>query len=200
MDCSVIYYISYKTGYIQRSLTKKLRTLTKITVKSGYAAVSPQDLHIKFRKALDESELVIVIGGLSAFGENAVMEVLSDYFTKARLEVTSNKRILNDSGSDGYLIKTGRKYVLVLPDDPQAVGRMFGTQLLKNIDTANDPGEEIFEPVRTHTVVFAPEPDSSMDRLKNSRRPDVLTIIGISIAAAVCLLAAVWVWYILGLG
>ena len=199
MDCSVIYYISHKTGYIQRTLTKKLRTMTQISVKSGYAAVSPQDLQQKFRKALSESDLVIVVGGLSAYGDNGVMDVLSDYFTKAQLEVTSNKRIVNDSGSDGYLVRSGKRYVLVLPDDPEAVGRMFGTELLKNIDTANSPGEEIVEPVRTHTVVFAPEQENDLDRLKSSRRIDILTLIGITIAAAVCIAAAAWVWYILKL-
>ena len=199
MDCSVIYYIAYKTGYIQRSLAKKMRTMTSISVKSGYAAVSPQDLQVKFRRALRESELVIVIGGLEAGGDNDVMNVLSDCFARADLPVVWNKRVLNEQGSDGYLINTGKRYVLVLPDDPDAVSRMFGAELLKNIETSSPTPNEIKEPVRTHTVVFAPEPDSGMDRLKNSGRPSLVTVIAISIAAAVCILAALWVWYILGL-
>lgn len=197
MDCSLVYYISYKTGYIQRSLTKKFRTMSRIRVKSGYAAVSPEDLQMKFRRAMEESELVIVVGGLSAYGDGNVMAVLSDYFTKARLSVGSNKRVVNENGDDGYLIKTGGKYVLVLPDDPEAAQRMFGAELLKNIDTANSPGEEVSEPVRTHTVVFAPEqPDSGMDRLKSKRRASLLTIIGICVAAVVILSAAAWIFFV----
>lgn len=196
MDCSLVYYTAYKTGYIQRSLTKKFRTMSKITVKSGYAAVSPDDLQMKFRRALNESELVIVVGGLSSYGENNVMTVLSDYFTNTRLKVDSNKRVLNENGEDGYLIKTGKKYVLVLPDDPEAARNMFGAELLKNIDTANSPGEEIVEPVRTHTVVFAPDPtESGMERLQNKRRASLLTIIGITIAALVVLSAAAWIFF-----
>ena len=124
MDCSIVYYIAYKTGLVQRSLTKKFRTMTDITVKTGYAAVSVPDLHNKFHRALSESELVIVVGGLSAGGDDNVMTALSDYFTRMQLDVTFSKRVLNESGEDGYLIKSGSKYVLVLPDDPQAAQTM----------------------------------------------------------------------------
>ena len=197
MDCSIIYYISYKTGYIQRSLTKKFRTMSNITVKSGYAAVSPQDLCDKFSRAVAESELVIVIGGLSASGESGVMTVLSGYFTSEQLDVEFSKRIVNTAGEDGYLIKTGGKYVLVLPDDPEACERMFGAELLKNIKTANPPGEEVSEPVRNHTVVFAPEPDEASERLKTKHRTSLPVILAISLAAAVCIAAGVWVWLVM---
>ena len=196
MDCSIIYYIAYKTGYIQRSLTKKFRMMSNITVKTGYAAVSPQDLQAKFRRAFEESELVIVVGGLSAPGGGNVMTALSDYFTNERLDVGFNKRVINESGEDGYLIKTGRKYVLVLPDDPEAAERMFGAELLKNIDTANPPGEEVAEPVRNHTVVFAPEPDDAMERLKTKNSASLVAIIGISRGVAVCAAAAAWIYYV----
>ncbi len=199
MDCSIVYYISYKTGYIQRSLTKKFRTMSNITVKSGYAAVSPQDLCDKFRRAMKESQLVIVVGGLSAPGDSSVMDVLSGYFTRERLEVGSSKRVVNTDGDDGYLISTGEKYVLVLPDDPESCERMFGAELLKNIRTANPPGEAAAEPVVNHTVVFAPEPDdSTAERLKTKHRASLPVILAISLAAAVCAAAGVWVWLALG--
>ena len=192
MDCSIVYYSAYKTGYIQRSLEKKFRTMTNITVRSGYAAVSPKDMQMKFRRALGESSLVIIVGGLSLFGENNVMTALSDYFSKARLSVESNKRVLNENGDDGYLIKTGGKYVLVLPDDPEAAERMFGVQLLKNIDTGSSP-DEIAEPVRTHTIVFAPEPnDDAAERLR-SRRLSTVAVITIVLTAAVCIAAGIWI-------
>lgn len=198
MDCSIVYYIAYKTGLVQRSLTKKFRTMTDITVKTGYAAVSVPDLHNKFHRALSESELVIVVGGLSAGGDDNVMTALSDYFTRMQLDVTFSKRVLNESGEDGYLIKSGSKYVLVLPDDPQAAQTMFGAQLLKNIDTSRS-GEEISEPVRTHTVVFAQEQENSLSRITNTRRTNILLIVGIIITLAVCAAAAVWIFYTLGI-
>ena len=81
---------------------------------------------------------------------------------------------------------------MVLPDDPDAAERMFGVQLLKNIDTGAGSPDEIEEPVRTHTVVFAPEPDDTADRLRSRRMPTV-AIITIVITAAVCIAAAVWI-------
>ena len=86
--------------------------------------------------------------------------------------------------------------MLVLPDDPEAAERMFGAELLKNIDTANPPGEEVAEPVRNHTVVFAPEPDDAMERLKTKNSASLVAIIGISLAVAVCAAAAAWIYYV----
>ena len=98
MDCSIIYYTAYKTGYIQRVLTKKFRTMTSINLRSGYAAVSAGDMKIKFAAALNEADLVIIVGGLRSYGDENVMTALSDYFSVSRLSVDSNKRVLNESG------------------------------------------------------------------------------------------------------
>ena len=198
MDCSIIYYTAYKTGYIQRVLTKKFRTMTSINLRSGYAAVSAGDMKIKFAAALNEADLVIIVGGLRSYGDENVMTALSDYFSVSRLSVDSNKRVLNESGDDGYLIKTGKKYLLILPDDPEAVGRMFGTQLLKNIDTAVSGIDNPTEPVITHTIVFAP--DSAIDaagKLKNKKRPNIALVINIAIAAAVCISAGIWIYLLM---
>ena len=193
MDCSIVYYVSYKTGYIQRGLAKKFRTMTDITLRSGYAAVSVPDLHQKFSRALAESQLVVVIGGLSAAGDDNVMTALSEHFTSAALVPDFSKRIVNESGSDGYLIKTGDKYVLVLPDDPEAVQRMFGTELLKNISPSEN-ADDIKEPVRTHTVVFAPEIENPIDRIPSGSRLSIAAIVGITITLLVCAAAAAWIY------
>ena len=64
MDCSIIYYISYKTGYIQRNLNKKFNTIPDINVTSTLAAVSAEDLSEKFGQSLEKTDFIIVIGGL----------------------------------------------------------------------------------------------------------------------------------------
>ncbi len=170
--------------------------MTDITVKSGYAAVASTDLKNKFRKSFEESDLVVIIGGLSSTGADNVITVLSEYFTQAGLDVDSNKKIINESGDDGYLIKSGEKYVLVLPDNPESVERMFGTELLKNIDISGKT-KEIAEPTLTHKIVFAPEENDSFNKLKNTNSPSIVTIIGISITTAVCLTTIIWIiWYL----
>ena len=195
MDCSIIYYIAYKTGYIQRNLNKKFNTIPDIKVTSTVAAVSEEDLSEKFGKSLEKTNLIMVIGGLSAAEKRNVMTILSDYFNNHDLEVTFNKKVVNpDGGKDGYLIRSGEKYIAVLPDEPEEINKMFGSELMKNINISPDTAANMPEPVITHSVVFAPEPDYSLDKLKSKKRPDILLTVFITLGIIIALATAVWVY------
>lgn len=194
MKFSIIYYIAYKTGYIQRNLNKKLNMIKELELVSAKAAVSPDDLNDKFTKSLEESELVIVIGGLSADSERNVMTVLSEYFTQKEMDVTFNKKVVNpEGGHDGYLIKSGSKYIAVLPDEPEEIDSMVGSELMKNIDITPNNAADMPEPVRTHSIVFAPEPDYSLDRLNKRGAPNILLLICMSVGAVTVLAAIAWI-------
>lgn len=194
MKFSIIYYIAYKTGYIQRNLNKKLNMIKELELISTKAAVSPDDLSDKFKQSLESSELVIVIGGLSAETDRNVMTVLSDYFNDKQMEVTFNKKVVNpDGGNDGYLIKSGSKFITVLPDEPESIDKMVGSELMKNIDITPNNATEMPEPVRTHSVVFAPEPDYSLDKLNRRKSPNILLIICLSVGAVTVLSAIAWI-------
>lgn len=194
MKFSIIYYIAYKTGYIQRNLNKKLNMIKELELVSAKAAVSPDDLNDKFTKSLEESELVIVIGGLSAGSERNVMTVLSEYFTQKEMDVTFNKKVVNpEGGHDGYLIKSGSKYIAVLPDEPEEIDSMVGSELMKNIDITPNNAADMPEPVRTHSIVFAPEPDYSLDRLNKRGAPNILLLICMSVGAVTVLAAIAWI-------
>lgn len=194
MKFSIIYYIAYKTGYIQRNLNKKLNMIKELELVSAKAAVSPDDLNDKFTKSLEESELVIVIGGLSAGSERNVMTVLSEYFTQKEMDVTFNKKVVNpEGGHDGYLIKSGSKYIAVLPDEPEEIDSMVGSELMKNIDITPNNAADMPEPVRTHSIVFAPEPDYSLDRLNKRGAPNILLVICLSVGAVTVLAAIAWI-------
>ena len=194
MNCSIIYYIAYKTGYIQRNLNKKLNTIKDLKVTSTLAAVSAEDLSAKVKTALENSDLVIVIGGLTASQDRNVMTVLSDYFNENTMDVTFNKKVVNpDGGKDGYLIKSGNKYIAVFPDEPEEINKMVGSELMKNIDITPDTAVDMPEPVRKHSIVFAPEPDYSLDNLRKKRAPNILLTVCIAMGVVVVLLAAMWI-------
>ncbi|MEE3450641.1 MAG: hypothetical protein VZR27_08090 [Acutalibacteraceae bacterium] len=194
MNCSIIYYIAYKTGYIQRNINKKLSTIKDIKITGAAAAVSNSDLCIRFENTLKTNDLVIIIGGLSSGGDRNVMTVLSDYFTQKSLEVTSNKKILNpDGGKDGYLIQSGSKYIAVFPDEPEQIDKMIGSELMKHIKITPDEAATLPEPVITHTVVFAPDPNDALEQLAKRRSKNILLIVVISLTAAVLLGAAGWI-------
>ncbi len=196
MNCSVIYYIAYKTGYIQRNLNKKFRTVPDIVITSTTAAVSEFDLSLQFKNSLETTDLIFVIGGLSAAENRNVMTVLSDYFSDKEMEVTFNKKVMNPlGGKDGYLIRSREKYIVVLPDEPEEIDKMIGSELMKNIDVSPDTSIDMPEPVRTHSIVFAPEPDNSLDRLK-SRRTNIIAKICIASGIIIILATAAWVVYL----
>ncbi len=177
MECSIIYYIAYKTGYIQRNLNKKFNTIPDIKVTSTLAAVSGEDLSEKFKQSIEKTDLIIVIGGLSAAENRNVMTILSDYFNNNEMEVTFNKKVVNpDGGKDGFLIRSKDKYIAVLPDEPEHINKMFGSELMKNINITPDTAVQMPEPVITHSVVFAPEPDYSLDKLSSHPNPIILLI------------------------
>lgn len=194
MNCSIIYYIAYKTGYIQRNLNKKINTVKDLNITSTVAAVSAEDLSEKVKTSLETSDLLIVVGGLSASSERNVMTVLSDYFNANAMEVTFNKKVVNpDGGKDGYLIKSGSKYIAVLPDEPEEINKMVGSELMKNIDITPDTAVDMPEPVRTHSVVFAPEPDYSLDKLRKKRTPNILLTVSLTMGIIIVLAAAIWI-------
>lgn len=194
MDCSIIYYIAYKTGYIQRNLNKKFNTIPDIKVTSTVAAVSEEDLSEKFKQSLEKTDLIIVIGGLSAAENRNVMTILSDYFSNNEMEVTFNKKVVNpDGGKDGYLIRSGDKYIAVLPDEPEEINKMFGSELMKNINISPDTAAQMPEPVITHSIVFAPEPDYSLNKLKNRKRISILLTVFITLGIILALATAAWI-------
>lgn len=194
MDCSIIYYIAYKTGYIQRSIKKKFDKTRDICITSTTAAVSTDDLCGKFSASIESAELIFVIGGLSAPEKNNVMTVLSEYFTEKDMEVTFNKKVVNPAGGkDGYLIKSGDKYIVVLPDEPEHIDSMLGSELMQNINITPNNSVDMPEPVRTHSIVFAPEPDYSRLEKKSRKPMSVLLKLCISFGIAVVAAAVLWV-------
>ena len=194
MDCSIIYYIAYKTGYINRNLNKKFGKMPDIHVLNTTAAVSADDLKEKFANSLEQTDLIIVIGGLTAAENRNVMTLLSDYFSEKEMEVSFNKKILNPGGGkDGYLIKSSSKYIAVFPDEPEQIDMMIGSELMKNIDISPDTAAELPEPVITHSIVFAPEPDYALDKLKSKKRMNILTTICIVLATVIILAASAWI-------
>ena len=194
MVCSIIYYIAYKTGYIQRGLSKKLAGVKDLKLGKAVAAVSRDDFCEKFQQALNDSDFIIVIGGLAAGNDRNVITVLSDYVNDTEMEITFNKRVLNpEGGKDGYLIRSVNKYIAVLPDDPEQVDKMFGSELLKNIDISPDTAAELPEPVITHTVVFAPEQYDPLESIGRKKSLNPLIIAAVVFGALTVAAASIWI-------
>lgn len=196
MKCSIIYYISYKTGYIQRVFGKKFRNSKTVNIISSLAAVSVEDLRDKFSQALEQSDVVFIIGGMSAAYERNIITVLSDFFSENDMVPDFNKKIVNpDGGADGNLIKSGSKYVAVLPDEPAHIEKMVGNELMKNIDVSEQTTVNPPEAAKVPAVVFAPEPDNALDERRNKRKANIFLKVCITVGIITVLAAAAWIAY-----
>lgn len=194
MICSIIYYISYKTGYIQRVFEKKFRNNDSIKLISALAAVSAEDLCVKFKEAFEKSDTVFLIGGMSTAHERNIITVLSDFFSENGMEVVFNKKIINpDGGYDGNLIKSGNKYVAVLPDEPAHIEKMIGNEFMKNIDIAEQVTVTAADQTSTPSVTFAPEPDYSFEGLRKKKASDIFLKVCIAVGAVTVIAAVVWI-------
>ncbi len=205
MDCDIFFYMSHKTGYIQRTLAMCLEVCRRecgdLQISKGTAAVSPKDFGDKLAESLSRTDVVFVMGGLSFDKEHDVMELLSDYFADNDMEVTFNKRVENpEGGRCGYIVRSGNKYVTVLPDEPEQVQAMVGKELLSSMnlprDEANEHGDEDEPREIVHTVVFAPQPDDTLDKLKPKKRSDILLKVSIAVGIATVLCAVSWLAYV----
>lgn len=194
MNCSIVYYLSHKTGYIQKVLDKKFRINGNIKLVSSLAAVSVEDICGKFAQALEQSDLILVIGGMSAAAERNIITVLSDYFSNTAMSVEFNKKIINpDGGKDGNLIKSGEKYIAILPDEPNHIENMVGSELMKNIKINTDKIEQYQENDIKHKIVFASVPDDTYNVLKGRKKSNILLKICIAVGIATVVAAAVWI-------
>lgn len=197
MDGKIIYYIAYKTGYIQRTLNKQLDKIGDIKILSSTAAVSPDDLKGKFSESLEDCQLIFIVGGLSGSDKRNVMSVLSDYFNDSEMDVDFNKRIVNPhGGKDGYLIKTNDRYIVVLPDEPEHIQSMAGEELFKNIDVIpSEPNTDSKPQITTHSIVFAPEPDYTLDSIGKKRGSSILLKVCIAVGIITVVCSVVWAVY-----
>ncbi len=193
MNCSIIYYISYKTGYIQRVFGKKFKNNDEINFVSTLAAVSVEDMYEKFTQSLEKSDLIFVVGGLSGGENRNVITVLSDYFTEQGMDVDFNKKIVNPcGGKDGNLIKSGSKYIAILPDDPSHINSMVGNELMKNIDITESVKVNIQEQTEALPIVFAPEHDDTIEKLTGKHKSNILLKVCIAVGIVIVVAAAVW--------
>ncbi|MBQ6559173.1 MAG: hypothetical protein IJL81_07365, partial [Clostridia bacterium] len=81
-------------------------------------------------------------------------------------------------------------------DEPEEINKMFGSELLKNISITPNTAVELPEPVITHSIVFAPEPDDSLDRLNKKKRINILLTVFIVLGIMIALASAAWIYSI----
>lgn len=130
MDYEIIFYHSGKTAETERLIEKKLGALS-LSRGTSFAAVSPSELANGLKTALRRTNIAVIIGGLDGgkYSTDAILSlVLSSKASSMKCE-----KLLDDNDNIAYLIKAGRQYILVLPDEPEIIEEMLDKRMIKEL-------------------------------------------------------------------
>ena len=126
MNCSVIFYSARKTSFCEKALKKSFPELG-LNFTSSVFAVKKDELGAALMKSFSENDVVFTVGGLE-FGDNRnVRDILSQ--AAAGSEPSLCRKLKNDSGDDGYLIRAGRQLLVMLPDEPEQIQQIMSGAL-----------------------------------------------------------------------
>ena len=130
MVYDMIFYHSGRTAEAERMTDRKLSALPLIK-GSVYAAVSPSELAKRLGSSLGKADIVIITGGLDG-GRQSTDAILS-LVLSSRSAAMRCEKLLDDDDNTAYLIKAGRQYILVLPDEPEAIGTMLEKRIIREL-------------------------------------------------------------------
>ncbi len=121
MNCTIIYYSARKTSFCEKAL-KKCFPEMGLTLDTAVFATQKRGLGDALIGAFAKTDVVFTVGGLEFGDSRAICEIVSQ--AAAGSEPTLCRRLKNDSGDDGYLIRAGKQLLVMLPDEPEQLAQM----------------------------------------------------------------------------
>ena len=121
MDCRIVFYSARKTSLCERALKKYLAPLGIIPGEARFATRADA-LGLLITDTFASGDMAAVIGGLEFGDERSIVDIMSSALGKSRLDLV--RRLENADGDDGYLIRSGDQLLLLLPDEPEQIGKM----------------------------------------------------------------------------
>lgn len=133
MNCSIIYYSARKTSFCEKALKKSFPELG-LNLCEAVFATKKEALGDALMKAFEKTDAVFTVGGLE-FGDNRnVRDILSQ--AAAGSNPALCRRLKNEGGDDGYLIRAGKQLLVMLPDEPEQIEQIMRGALAGYIKTA----------------------------------------------------------------
>lgn len=126
MNCSVIYYSARKTSFCEKALKRSFPELG-LNLGSAEFAVKKEALGNALIKAFSENDVVFTVGGLEFGDSRNVRDILSQAAAGSKPELC--RKLKNDSGDDGYLIRAGKQLLIMLPDEPEQIEQIMSGAL-----------------------------------------------------------------------
>ena len=130
MNCRLVFFAARKTSFCERALQKSFSELDLELVKTCFATDSEQ-LGVELTDAFKKLNVVYVVGGLGFDDEKGIKSIIS----RALCETPVNdcKKLKNEYGDDGYVIRAANQLLVLLPDEPAQIEEIMHGPLKKYI-------------------------------------------------------------------
>lgn len=115
---------------LRKSFAKSFRQLDLELVKTCFATDSEQ-LGNELTDAFKKLNAVFVVGGLGFDDEKGIKSIIS----RALCETPVNdcKKLKNENGDDGYVVRAANQILILLPDEPEQIESIMQGPLRKYI-------------------------------------------------------------------
>ena len=130
MNCKLVFFAARKTSFCERALQKSFSELDLELVKTCFATDSEQ-LGNELTDAFKKLNVVFVVGGLGFDDEKGIKSIIS----RALCETPVNdcKKLKNENGDDGYVVRAANQILILLPDEPEQIESIMQGPLRKYI-------------------------------------------------------------------
>lgn len=130
MNCRLVFFAARKTSFCERALQKSFSELDLELVKTCFATDSEQ-LRNELTDAFKKLNAVFVVGGLGFDDEKGIKSIIS----RALCETPVNdcKKLKNENGDDGYVVRAANQILILLPDEPEQIESIMQGPLRKYI-------------------------------------------------------------------
>ena len=130
MNCRLVFFAARKTSFCERALQKSFSELDIELVKTCFATDSEQ-LGNELTDAFKKLNVVFVVGGLGFDDEKGIKSIIS----RALCETPVNdcKKLKNENGDDGYVVRAANQILILLPDEPEQIESIMQGPLRKYI-------------------------------------------------------------------
>ena len=122
MNCRIVFYAAKKTSYCEKALRKSVAGLG-LNVSTALFATDGRALGEQLIEAFEDCGIVFVIGGLGFKDKRSIKAVMANAVGDQSLD--DCKKLKNESGDDGYLLRAGDQVLVILPDDPDQLEAML---------------------------------------------------------------------------
>jgi hypothetical protein len=118
MDYKIVFYSAQRTSVCERALKKRLAA-NQLTHGGSVFAVNNGSLGEQLAEAFRTCDIAFLVGGLGFSDSRNAAHIISNAAADCDPELV--RKLKGVDGHDGFMLKSGDKLMVLLPDDPEQI-------------------------------------------------------------------------------